>query len=876
MSGLTTNGILNANAGSLNIVDGNLEIAENSFVKQAVATTISDGVVVKLTGGRIELNNNDIWLGLIEATNGELDILDLELSPAQLKISDENNGNVSVTTENTVINLVGSVGDSLTNNMNMGVLTSKSNTTAKIDIALDLTSETGKADTITVANGSTGVVTLTNISGIDNASDNLTKYTTVIKVLNRDELNKENVDSTSALQLALSNDLIKEFAKTYTVNSYVDNIVYSDSYIGTTGIRLEAYNTSIRVGILEQTSTLNAANIYGGENGNETRSYVVSRAKTTKVRIVEENESLGKTGSGVFNVLGYADSLTATKTQDDAKYSVIDFGGSLTDTDKNRFETIYEKDTNDMALSNNRNNGFNLNYATTINIKDLTIQNSNKALVLNYINTDSDDTVKSIANLTNVIFRLNDRAIENTNGTVSLTNVLVESSNDVANDVYNESAMTITDSEIQSLITNTGRLTLTSGNGTTTATEVINSGLLTTSNTTSITTVTNSLTANLSGTTTVGTFTNNASGTVTTADETTITSFNNKGTLITDGTTDISTLINNSVVTANGSTTITTLTNHAGSTITANGSTVLGKQSTDTITNLGDISMNGTTTINGNVVEVGNITMNDSVILTGIVSGTQAVILTENATLTINSGEMNFNTGDTWTGKVVQNAGTLNYADLMTNGVLESSSGTLNVNSGKLTVATSSFVETATVFNLLAGAELSITGGEVSFDNGDKWIGKVTLDDGKLNLDGLTSNGIIEANAGRLYLGSGTLSLTEDSYITQEVKTVFDKGSVISIVGGSLILDSSDRWNGQITMNGGNLTVDSQTVNLSNLSIESGEFTASNLVIDMVDSSNNNQNASTTYTNLNLGKFTANDSVSLNIDVTLGNDSSSA
>ena len=449
---LTSNGAFEATSGTLNLTSGVLTLAKedaisrNDFVGSNVVATVAKDAQVILTGGSLDLGAEDTWTGLVTAEAGNFTVSNHEFNVNKFYISDENNALVNVGITDTVVNLV----DTGIGNFNMGVLTSEGASTLKVDITISNAGATGVADTITVGADSKGVIELTELRGLSDKHIITNSTAAIVQIIVRAD-GSESIDPTQALQLSLADELVEFYAKEYTVDYYNEELVYSNTFIGRTGVELAENNTAIRVGILDQKSTLKAANIYGGVSDNKTRTYIVKPTASSKYTIVRENVDLGDTGSGVFNVYGYVDSSSETYTQNSAKLAVIDLGGA-TPQGFNSEETLFELSENNLPVEIRRN-GFNLVNATTINIKDLAIQNANIALVLN--NKDA------FANVSNVIFTGNIRAINNLLGAVTLTNVLVNEGNtDVPNDVYNTSAMTVIDSTINSLLTTENKLTV--------------------------------------------------------------------------------------------------------------------------------------------------------------------------------------------------------------------------------------------------------------------------------------------------------------------------------------------------------------------------------------------------------------------------------
>ncbi len=71
----TSNGILQTTTGNLNIIDnGDLDIASNSVIKDAVITNIEAGSTLTVKGGETTLNTGDTWAGTVNLTGGKLTV----------------------------------------------------------------------------------------------------------------------------------------------------------------------------------------------------------------------------------------------------------------------------------------------------------------------------------------------------------------------------------------------------------------------------------------------------------------------------------------------------------------------------------------------------------------------------------------------------------------------------------------------------------------------------------------------------------------------------------------------------------------------------------------------------------------------------------
>ena len=91
------NGKLQASGGSLEFAGGYLELAdEDSFIAHAVKTTIRDDVTTEVTGGTLEIGDNDIWEdeGTIHLDGGTLNYA--VTNPEETGILDADSGNLNL------------------------------------------------------------------------------------------------------------------------------------------------------------------------------------------------------------------------------------------------------------------------------------------------------------------------------------------------------------------------------------------------------------------------------------------------------------------------------------------------------------------------------------------------------------------------------------------------------------------------------------------------------------------------------------------------------------------------------------------------------------------------------------------------------------
>lgn len=203
--------------------------------------------------------------------------------------------------------------------------------------------------------------------------------------------------------------------------------------------------------------------------------------------------------------------------------------------------------------------------------------------------------------------------------------------------------------------------------------------------------------------------------------------------------------------------------------------TVIGADSELLISNGGDVTLNGTTT--------------------GTVSG--------------------FDDSDAWSGKIsLGDCGKLTVKDLTDNGIINAIGGELNIETGSLKVAEGSEIKSAVKTIIDQNSTLDIQGGTVSIDDNDDWKGTISLGAGdtKGTLNYATTNtaGTLKAESGALNLLDGSiLNIQDPSQVANKVDVDIQKGATVNLNSGSIFnLDSRDKWNGLIHIDGGKLTTD--------------------------------------------------------------------
>ncbi len=224
----------------------------------------------------------------------------------------------------------------------------------------------------------------------------------------------------------------------------------------------------------------------------------------------------------------------------------------------------------------------------------------------------------------------------------------------------------------------------------------------------------------------------------------------------------------------------------------------------------GDITMSGgsldySLDSNGKLVASGgNLTVRGGTLTLATDSSVGNAVKTAiKSDVVVNGGELNLNSGDSWTsGTITMDDGTFNYSDITSSGKLVASDGTFNFNSGSLTLVDGSSIA-AEVDTKIAGT-LNLNDGSVILEDSEKdsWTGVVNLNGGSLDY-ALNKNGALHASKGDLTVSGGKLTLNNGSYVNNDVKTVIN--SAVDVKGGTLSLNSGDTWteSSKVTLDGG-------------------------------------------------------------------------
>lgn len=190
----------------------------------------------------------------------------------------------------------------------------------------------------------------------------------------------------------------------------------------------------------------------------------------------------------------------------------------------------------------------------------------------------------------------------------------------------------------------------------------------------------------------------------------------------------------------------------------------------------------------------------------------------------LNGGSITLDDNDIWAGNIsigdknTAGNGTLTIDGLTSNGGIFANGGTIDIISGRLTASAGDVIKEATTVKIKDDALLAVRGGDVTLGATTDWASKggVLLTDGTLTVkDFASSNGIFQANSGKLMLENSTFTVGKDSFINSSVETNIDSNSKLQITdNGWVTIGDNDIWNGEISLAGGTLNYE-RTVSTS-------------------------------------------------------------
>lgn len=259
------------------------------------------------------------------------------------------------------------------------------------------------------------------------------------------------------------------------------------------------------------------------------------------------------------------------------------------------------------------------------------------------------------------------------------------------------------------------------------------------------------------------------------------------------------------------------------------------------LSNTGTLNLNGVTQGGTLNAAGGNLNLNgtDLTISTGSQIAGAVNTQLNSGLLTVNgTGSVTLNQGDVWNVKTTLTNGSLTLDNITqgANASINATGGGLVVNSD-LNMAEGSMI--ADVVNANVSGDLTVSGGEVVFNNGDTWNSDTTLTNGSLALDNMTrgNDASLYATGGNLNLGAVELVGNDD--IGQYVVTTITDDVVLNGLNVNVRLDG--RGSGADNLAGGSVTVKNGVLSLNNLATTNtaiitddlrGALTLNNVTLD--------------------------------------------
>lgn len=231
----------------------------------------------------------------------------------------------------------------------------------------------------------------------------------------------------------------------------------------------------------------------------------------------------------------------------------------------------------------------------------------------------------------------------------------------------------------------------------------------------------------------------------------------------------------------------------------------------------------------------------------------------------LNGGSITLDDNDIWAGNIsigdenTVGSGTLTIDGLTSNGGIFANGGTIDIISGRLTASAGDVIKEATAVKIKDDALLAVRGGDVTLGATTDWASKggVLLTDGTLTVkDFASSNGIFQANSGKLMLENSTFTVGKDSFINSSVETNIDSNSKLQITdNGWVTIGDNDIWNGEVSLAGGTLNY------------KRTESTSSTMTGDLIATSGNLNLLKNSYINI---KSPSNIAQAVSVDIQKG------
>lgn len=238
------------------------------------------------------------------------------------------------------------------------------------------------------------------------------------------------------------------------------------------------------------------------------------------------------------------------------------------------------------------------------------------------------------------------------------------------------------------------------------------------------------------------------------------------------------------------------------------------------------------------------------------------VNINSNGEIKLNGGSITLDENDIWAGNIsigTVGSGTLTIDGLTSNGGIFANGGTIDINSGRLTASARDEIKEATTVKIKDDSLLAVSGGDVTLGANTDWASKggVLLTDGTLTVkDFASSNGIFQANSGKLMLENSTFTVGKDSFINSSVETNIASNSKLQITdNGWVTIGDNDTWDGEVSLAGGTLNY------------ERTESTSSTMTGDLIATSGNLNLLKNSYINI---KSPSNIAQAVSVDIQKG------
>lgn len=294
--------------------------------------------------------------------------------------------------------------------------------------------------------------------------------------------------------------------------------------------------------------------------------------------------------------------------------------------------------------------------------------------------------------------------------------------------------------------------------------------------------------------------------------------------------------------------------------------------------NLSDVDKNsagkftqtgGNTSINGNFdlnnsedsISGGNLIIGDTsestlTVSQGSIHGGANVTLNANSNIDITGGNVTMDNTDTWDGTINNISGNLNISGVNNkNGILTQTGGNTivtgngfdlnnasdNISGGSLQIGdgttnsdmsvSQGTIDSNTNVSINENGSLNVTGGNVNLDNAQKHEGGTfSQSSGTTTITGDfdLNNTADTISGGNLNIGNGTKTsnvTVSKGTIQTEATTNIQANGTLNIAGGTVNLDSSDTWNGNVNIGSGNLALIGIEKNTSGKFTQSGGVT---------------------------------------------------